>query len=167
MILLPIIASRRRHREARARAASGAGWSETGLTARSPGRWSVFRVGRSARKARNQNLKSALEVTIAGQRYVLRGDAGEERLAAIAHIVSETMERVKEAARTASSERVAILTALNLAEELYRQRDEFDATREAITQRTERLIACLKSLAPIADGGESSEGARRALLSNG
>ena len=101
-------------------------------------------------------MKSALEVTIAGQRYVLRGDAGEERLAAIAHIVSETMERVREATRAASSERIAILTALNLAEELYRQRDEFDATRDAIKQRTERLIACLKSLAPIAgaaDGG--------------
>ena len=121
-----------------------------------PGSASIH-VGCAPGRIRKQSLKSALEVTIAGQRYVLRGDAGEERLAAIAHIVSETMERVREATRAASSERIAILTALNLAEELYRQRDEFDATRDAIKQRTERLIACLKSLAPIAgaaDGGE-------------
>jgi cell division protein ZapA len=106
-------------------------------------------------------VKSALEVTIAGQRYLLRGEEGEERLRAVAHLVAETFERVRQAGRGMSADRLAILAAVNLADQLLRERETWGVTSDAIRQRAERLIVCLRSLAPIAAAADEQRAAAR------
>jgi cell division protein ZapA len=112
-------------------------------------------------------VKSALEVTIAGQRYVLRGDDGEARLREVADLVNETFERLRAAGSGASTERLAILAAVNLADELLRERQEWGATAAAIHQRTERLIVCLKSLAPLAAAADEQRPQEDPLIEEG
>lgn len=107
-------------------------------------------------------MKIALEVTIAGQRYVLKSDGDGERLRAVAELVASKIDDVRHAAQGMPGDRVAILAALNIADELLREREEHRTAQEEIRTRTVRLMTCLRSLAPLAAAADAERAARAA-----
>lgn len=85
-------------------------------------------------------------VEIMGREYRIRGVADEEYIRSVARFVDEKMKEVSGETSVASHDRVAILAALNIADELFeiRQRGWND-----IEKRTDRLIELLDAtLAP-------------------
>lgn len=64
-------------------------------------------------------------VTIYGRTYNLRGDGDPAYLARLAHLVDQKMREVADSTGTADTMKVAILAALNLADEY--QRSTFPA----------------------------------------
>ena len=67
-------------------------------------------------------MKRSVAVTIAGQRYTIKSDADEAYVHSLAELVDEKMREIQRAAKTAPPQAIAVLTALQLADELVRER---------------------------------------------
>ena len=65
----------------------------------------------------------AIAVRIAGKEYRIRSDADEEWLQRVAKYVDESFRNIRERTRTVDSLDVAVLTALNLGQELIELRE--------------------------------------------
>lgn len=71
----------------------------------------------------------AIAVRIAGKEYRIRSDADEEWLQRVAKYVDESFRNIRERTRTVDSLDVAVLTALNLGQELIELRERSPAER--------------------------------------
>ena len=80
-----------------------------------------------------------IPVDIQGQRYPIRSTLDPEYVARLALYVDEKMRAAADTAPTGDSLRLAVLAALNIADELFRSRD---ATRDRdgrLAERAEEL----------------------------
>ena len=83
-------------------------------------------------------------VTIYGRTYHLRGDGDPEYLLELAEQVDRKMREVAETTGTADTAKVAILAALNFADECFQARHPSDSGRSgADEERLVRLVSLL------------------------
>ena len=84
-----------------------------------------------------------MTVEVAGQKLTLRTDAGEEYLHALAAFVNDKIAEVKTSTRTFSTHALAILAALNIADELFQARDrarkETDELKKRVREKAQRI----------------------------
>jgi len=86
---------------------------------------------------------NVISVEINGQRYPIRSTLDQEYVARLASYVDEKMRAAADTAPTSDSLRLAVLTALNLADELFRCRDVTRARSGELAERAgelERLL---------------------------
>lgn len=98
-------------------------------------------------------MARGVEVSLLGQTLVLRSDLSPERLAAIVDYVRRKAEDAARGAVTASPTSLALLTALNLAEELFAERGSAESAGHAardLEARVERLVELIESRFPCA-----------------
>jgi cell division protein ZapA len=84
-----------------------------------------------------------LSVEIHGQRYPIRSTLDEAYVARLAIYVDEKMRAAADQTSTGDSLRLAVLTALNVADELFRCRDAARAKSGELAERAgelERLV---------------------------
>ncbi len=87
-----------------------------------------------------------VNVNIGGQQYaILHESAGVEHIEAVARYVDEKLREVGKKGQTASLHRLAILTALNIAEEFFTFAQEQRKLREESIKKVEELIKKLES----------------------
>ncbi len=84
-------------------------------------------------------MKRSVAVTIAGQRLTLKSDAEEAYVQALAGVVDEKMREVQRAAKAASRDAVAMLAALQLADELERERRGRAELRERVREKSRAI----------------------------
>jgi cell division protein ZapA len=88
------------------------------------------------------------EVEIFGEVYHVRGSENREHLQELADLVDRRMREVSRHLSTADTARIAILAALNLADELSRtekqQEGERVEIREKVAELTEELAGALE-----------------------
>ena len=83
-------------------------------------------------------------VDIFGRRFELRSTGSDERLQELAHYVDSRMRELAEVSPNVDTARLAVLTALNIADELFQEREtEPGARSERVRKRVEGLIAQL------------------------
>ncbi|HXH12658.1 MAG TPA: cell division protein ZapA [Alphaproteobacteria bacterium] len=100
--------------------------------------------------------KTAMEVTIFGQRLRVRGDADPELTLRLAEYVDQKMREAVPSTMNAANvlynerlARVAILAALNIAEELFQLRATKDEEKNLIEEKASALLTLLeKELQP-------------------
>ena len=80
--------------------------------------------------------KAAVDVTIEGQQYTIRSDLDATQVLALAGYVDQVIGEIRKKAPTMAPSRMAILAALNIAEELFRIRENC----AEVAQRTTELI---------------------------
>ena len=88
-------------------------------------------------------IERVVPVVIQGQRYPVRSSLEPSYVAELAAYVDEKMRLASDANNTTDSLRVAVLAALNLADEVFRHREERDGRNVAIAARAgelERLL---------------------------
>jgi cell division protein ZapA len=86
---------------------------------------------------------NVLSVDIHGQRYPIRSTLDQEYVARLASYVDEKMRAAADSTPTGDSLRLAVLAALNVADELFRCRDADRARSGEIAERAgelERLL---------------------------
>lgn len=71
-------------------------------------------------------LHEIVEVTIFNQTYRLRSETGKEHIQQIARIVDERMRRISSQITTHDVSKIAILTALNIADEMQNLRNYYE-----------------------------------------
>jgi cell division protein ZapA len=85
-------------------------------------------------------------ITILGQQYPIRTSLDPEYVVRLAAFVDEKMRAVSESTPSGDSVRLAVLAALNIADELFRCRDATDQRDGQLAERTEELERILDRL---------------------
>jgi cell division protein ZapA len=85
-------------------------------------------------------VKRSMTVQVAGQRYTLKTDDDDRLVRSLAAYVDSKFRDVQKASRSPDTQSVAILTALQLAEELFQTRRQHAELRRRIRERTQSLL---------------------------
>ncbi len=85
-------------------------------------------------------MAKTMRVEIYDQTYHIRGELDEAYVTELARYVDGKMRAVSEATRTIDSLRVAVLAALNIADELHALRKRQAEIEGSVRERTERCL---------------------------
>jgi cell division protein ZapA len=80
-----------------------------------------------------------VQVTIFGQQYPIKGNANEGDIRRIAEFVDSKMREVEAQINVKSSLKIAILTALNIAAELFTIQDEKEQLIALFEEKTQEI----------------------------
>jgi cell division protein ZapA len=89
-------------------------------------------------------MKRQVTVTIAGQRYVLRSDDDENSVKELASYVDARIREIQRQTRTADTQSLATLAALQIAEELFGLREAHGALKKKIRDKGQALLQFLE-----------------------
>jgi len=81
-----------------------------------------------------------IRVSIFGRDYNIRGGSDEEYIKTLAAHVDSVMRDVVDRTGTLSSGRAAILAALNIADEMHKERQRFREFADQLAQRLEEAL---------------------------
>ncbi len=80
-------------------------------------------------------------VEIFGQRLGVRADGDPSRLQELASFVDYRMREVADRSSSVDTVKIAVLTALNIADELFQEREsDQDARQQQLEKKAERLV---------------------------
>jgi cell division protein ZapA len=88
--------------------------------------------------------KNSVKVTILDEEYMIRSDTSPEHTRAVADYVDQAIRRVMSSGTVVETQRAAILTALQIAGELFQSRDSTDeltASLRALGDEIRPLLA--------------------------
>ena len=85
------------------------------------------------------DLARIVPVQIQGQRYPIRTTLDADYVARLAAFVDERMRAAAESTPTGDSARLAVLAALNIADELFRMSDATETRDGRLAERAEEL----------------------------
>lgn len=91
--------------------------------------------------------KRPVVVTVCGQRYTVRSDADETYIRTLAGLVNTRMTEIQQAAQAVPMQKVAVLAAMNIADDLLRERAQQRALRSRIAERAEALAGLIEQAA--------------------
>ncbi|HPF34990.1 cell division protein ZapA [bacterium] len=86
----------------------------------------------------------SVTVTIYGQDYTLRGDADTAYVERVAALVDQKMREISQRSDLASTSKVAILAAVNLADDLLREQQKHQEALHLLEERTNQISAFLE-----------------------
>ncbi len=90
-------------------------------------------------------MAEEIEVEIFGQVFrVAAGDATPAYIQRLASYVDEKMRAIASATKTMPLNRMAILTALNIADDLFKLRDSYEQSARLVDAKTEQLISLVR-----------------------
>ena len=81
-----------------------------------------------------------VEIKVFGQTYTVKTDAEEEYIQEVAKYVNEKMEEVLRKTKSVSTLNVAILTALNIADDLLKEKEKRTALRREVEAKSKDLV---------------------------
>ncbi len=88
----------------------------------------------------SEELRS-IRVSIFGRDYNIRGDSDSEYIKTVAAHVDSVMRDIADKTGSLSSGRVAILAALNIADEMFKERQYFDEFTNELAQELEEVLS--------------------------
>jgi cell division protein ZapA len=91
------------------------------------------------------NGKNEVQIQIFGSGYTIRGDEDLEYIQRVAAYVDQKMREINEKLPVASLAKVAVLASLNLADELFREREARKRLEETVAERAGRLSDALEA----------------------
>jgi cell division protein ZapA len=88
-------------------------------------------------------VSRSVKVTVAGQTLAIRTDARPGYVRELAELVDAKIAEVRSSTRAVSTQAVALLAALNLADELQQLRDSQRELKRRVRERSERILRYL------------------------
>ena len=85
-------------------------------------------------------------VDIGGQQYPIESEIDPLQVQSIAKFVKEKLDEVRTNTGEASTSRMTVLACLNIAEELFRLRDEYEKFRTKVNRKSDELISDICSV---------------------
>lgn len=85
------------------------------------------------------------DITVAGKRFNIASRRGESHIREVERLLNETFEEVSARVQGQPVMNIALLTALNLADQLLDSRSAQDGESEALSRRVEFLVTRLES----------------------
>ena len=91
-------------------------------------------------------MKEGIEITILGKTYAFRSEFDQQFMHETAKLLNSKMQEITNRTGTVTTEKVAILTAMNLAGELLKIKDENDQIKKSIKSSSEKVLKIVDSL---------------------
>ncbi|HEX6768443.1 MAG TPA: cell division protein ZapA [Candidatus Binatia bacterium] len=88
-------------------------------------------------------MKKALDVEILGQKFTISSEAEEGYMLKVAGYVDSRMQELMQASKPVSRSNVAMLAALNIADELHRLKDSHESVLNRLDQLSKRISTTL------------------------
>ena len=88
-------------------------------------------------------MKKALDVEILGQKFTISSDAEEGYMLKVADYVDGKMQELMRASKPVAKSNVAMLAALNIADEYHRLKDAHEAILTRLDQLAKKLSMTL------------------------
>ena len=85
-------------------------------------------------------MKRSVAVQVAGQRYTLKTDQDDRMVKSLAAYVDAKFRDVQKASHSPDTQAVAILTALQLAEELFQARQAATDLKKSVRDKARTLL---------------------------
>ena len=92
-------------------------------------------------------MKRSVSVQIAGVRYALKTDEDERWVKAVAAFVDGKIREAQKSTRSPDTQAVAVLTALQIAEELFHEREQTSELKRKVRKVQEKSQSLLDWLA--------------------
>lgn len=89
-------------------------------------------------------MSASIKVEIYGQTYPIQGELEEAYIRRIAAYVDEKMRLISDVARTVDTQKVAVLAALSIADELHRLREERGEREDILKEQAERCLTLVE-----------------------
>jgi len=83
----------------------------------------------------------SVEVYILGQKYTVKGDAPEEYIRDLAFYVDEKLKEVHSSIPNITPVKASILAALNIADELFKMKNDQEKMTKFIEDKADKLTA--------------------------
>ena len=90
-------------------------------------------------------MKNLVRIEILGREYNVRSDEGEERVKKIAEYVDQKIKEITADTKTLSTINVAILAALNIADDYFRAVEDQNHLTRTVKNKSGQLIAMIDS----------------------
>lgn len=87
-------------------------------------------------------MTKIIDVEIYGQRYAITGDGDDAYIRRLANFVDDHMKHLAEGMKTTTPSKLAVLTAINLAHQLFES--EKESPREADVEQ--RMVTLMQSI---------------------
>jgi cell division protein ZapA len=81
-----------------------------------------------------------VEIKVFGQTYTVKTDAEEDYIQTVAKYVNEKMDEVLKKTKSVSTLNVAILTALNIADDLLKEKEKRVALLQEVEAKSKDLV---------------------------
>ena len=81
-----------------------------------------------------------VEIKVLGQTYTVKTDSDENRIHEVARYVNEKIEEILQKTKSVSSLNVAILTALNLADDLLKEKEKRLALLKEVGMKSKDMV---------------------------
>jgi cell division protein ZapA len=94
-------------------------------------------------------VKRSVTVHIAGNRYALKTDEDDRWVKTVAAFVDGKMRDVQKQSRVPDTQAVAVLTALQIAEQLFDERRQSGELRKKIREKSQSLLDWLSKEARV------------------
>ncbi len=104
----------------------------------------------------SEELRS-IRVSIFGREYNIKGGSDEEYIRNLAEYVDSVMKDISDKAGAISSGRIAILAALNIADEMHKERQRFNEFADEMVQKLQDALEVNGNSADILDAEPHSE----------
>lgn len=87
---------------------------------------------------------TSIEIEILGQRYKVKGDYPPEYIKELAEFVDSRMRELRDKSPHLTPLKTAVITALNIADELKRTKKEFEAVSKGIKLMEDKAETIIK-----------------------
>ena len=92
-----------------------------------------------------QMEKNSIKVNIMGAEYALKSDADPQYIEELASYIDQKMKRLGEGLPVKSQLKIAVLTAINLGDELFRLKQKYENLVKEIESASEEITENLDS----------------------
>ncbi|MDP9147276.1 MAG: cell division protein ZapA [Acidobacteriota bacterium] len=89
-------------------------------------------------------MRAPVKTQIFGQTYTIRGELDESYVQELAHYVDEKMRAVADATSTVDTQKVAVLAALAIADELRGAQRDLGEREELLREQAERCLTLVE-----------------------
>ncbi len=94
----------------------------------------------------NESAKQVMDLELFGQRFTVATDAPTERVRDIVDFVNRRLETVRDASKRVQTDQIALLAALNIAEELFAERDRRRKIERSVRDRSVKLLNAIDGI---------------------
>lgn len=95
--------------------------------------------------------RTVTRVEIAGEEYSIRSEASAEYTRECARYVNRTIDEIMSQGRLVEVHKAAILAAMALADQLFQTREEAEALRSTLAEKSARLLTEIEEKLPTSD----------------
>jgi cell division protein ZapA len=90
-------------------------------------------------------VKRSVTVSVANQRLSLKTQAKPKYVKELAAFVDQKLKEAKRSGRTVTTQSIALLAAMNIADELHQLRETHETLKRQVREKSRRILRAMES----------------------